>query len=190
MRPHAQHGNMLSMTADQSELLRLILNLIRFGTIADINHDTQRVRVKVGENTTTWRPWITLRRRCTDLVSTVPGRTGHRVVALGGFRQCGNPHHLRRRRLRFQTQCAKDHARCSQLKLTSCIWTICDIKHIEAKSAKWKEDLSPAANLMDMTWSSPRKEADIRLTRCRQSGYGGYSSTTQQVTVSSIWRMS
>ncbi|AEK62829.1 site-specific recombinase [Collimonas fungivorans Ter331] len=80
MRPHAQHGNMLSMTADQSELLRLILNLIRFGTIANINHDTQRVRVKVGENTTTWRPWITL--RAGDAQTWFPPSLGEQVIAL------------------------------------------------------------------------------------------------------------
>jgi len=49
------------MTADTSELLRLLLNLIRVGTIADIDHDAQRVRVRVGKNTTTWRPWTTAR---------------------------------------------------------------------------------------------------------------------------------
>ncbi|MGS0740442.1 phage baseplate assembly protein V [Glaciimonas sp. GG7] len=49
------------MTADISELFRLILNLIRLGTIAEIDHDTQRVRVRVGNNLTNWRPWITAR---------------------------------------------------------------------------------------------------------------------------------
>ncbi|QRX80876.1 phage baseplate assembly protein V [Glaciimonas sp. PAMC28666] len=49
------------MTADISELLRLILNLIRLGTIAEIDHDTQRVRVQVGNNLTNWRPWATTR---------------------------------------------------------------------------------------------------------------------------------
>ena len=61
VRRFQQPGNMQRMTADYSELLRLILNLIRFGTIADIDHDAQRVRVLVGKNTTTWRPWITFR---------------------------------------------------------------------------------------------------------------------------------
>lgn len=61
MRLHQQPGNMHRMTADTAELLRLILNLIRFGTIAEIDHDAQRVRVKVGNNLTTWRPWATAR---------------------------------------------------------------------------------------------------------------------------------
>ena len=68
------------MTADYSDLLRLILNLIRFGTIADINHDTQRVRVKVGENVTTWRPWITF--RAGDAQTWFPPSMGEQVIVL------------------------------------------------------------------------------------------------------------
>jgi phage baseplate assembly protein V len=71
---------MQRMTADYSELLRLILNLIRFGTIADINHDTQRVRVKVGENVTTWRPWITF--RAGDAQTWFPPSMGEQVIVL------------------------------------------------------------------------------------------------------------
>jgi phage baseplate assembly protein V len=71
---------MQRMTADYSDLLRLILNLIRFGTIADINHDTQRVRVKVGENVTTWRPWITL--RAGDSQTWFPPSLGEQVIVL------------------------------------------------------------------------------------------------------------
>jgi len=71
---------MQCMTADYSELLRLILNLIRFGTIADINHDTQRVRVKVGENVTTWRPWITF--RAGDAQTWFPPSMGEQVIVL------------------------------------------------------------------------------------------------------------
>jgi phage baseplate assembly protein V len=71
---------MQCMTADYSDLLRLILNLIRFGTIADINHDTQRVRVKVGENVTTWRPWITF--RAGDAQTWFPPSLGEQVIVL------------------------------------------------------------------------------------------------------------
>lgn len=49
------------MTPDFAELLRLILNLIRFGTIADVDFAEPRVRVNVSGNTTDWRPWATLR---------------------------------------------------------------------------------------------------------------------------------
>ncbi|PFH10862.1 phage baseplate assembly protein V [Collimonas sp. PA-H2] len=79
---------MQRMTADYSELLRLILNLIRFGTIADIDHDAQRVRVLVGKNTTTWRPWITL--RAGDAQTWFPPSMGEQVIVLspeGDFTQ-------------------------------------------------------------------------------------------------------
>ncbi|MFJ2986601.1 phage baseplate assembly protein V [Collimonas sp. NPDC087041] len=66
------------MTADLSELLRLLSNLIRFGTIADIDHDAQRVRVRVGGNLTTWRPWITL--RAGDAQSWFPPSVGEQVI--------------------------------------------------------------------------------------------------------------
>jgi phage baseplate assembly protein V len=71
---------MQRMTADYSELLRLILNLIRFGTVADIDHDAQRVRVLVGKNTTTWRPWIT--SRAGDAQTWFPPSMGEQVIVL------------------------------------------------------------------------------------------------------------
>ncbi|MCT8469456.1 phage baseplate assembly protein V [Chromohalobacter canadensis] len=40
-----------------AELLRLIHNLIRLGTIAAVGHDAARVRVKSGELLTDWLPW-------------------------------------------------------------------------------------------------------------------------------------
>ena len=76
------------MTADHSELLRLLLNLIRFGTIADIDHDAQRVRVQVGKNTTTWRPWISMRSG--DAQTWFPPSMGEQVIVLspeGDFTQ-------------------------------------------------------------------------------------------------------
>ncbi|WP_038496801.1 phage baseplate assembly protein V [Collimonas arenae] len=68
------------MTIDRSELLRLLLNLIRFGTIAEIDHDAQHVRVKVGKNTTTWRPWITARAGETQI--WCPPSLGEQVILL------------------------------------------------------------------------------------------------------------
>ncbi|WP_442489387.1 phage baseplate assembly protein V [Halomonas litopenaei] len=41
-----------------AELLRLIHNLIRTGTIAQVDHAAARVRVKSGELLTGWLPWI------------------------------------------------------------------------------------------------------------------------------------
>ena len=83
-----QPGNMHRMTADHSELLRLLLNLIRFGTIADIDHDAQRVRVHVGKNTTNWRPWISM--RAGDAQTWFPPSLGEQVIVLspeGDFTQ-------------------------------------------------------------------------------------------------------
>jgi phage baseplate assembly protein V len=42
---------------EAAELLRLIHNLARFGTIAEVDHAAARVRVATGEITTTWLPW-------------------------------------------------------------------------------------------------------------------------------------
>lgn len=48
------------MTADLSELHRLLQNLIRFGTIAEVSGDVARVRLGP-ELVTTWLKWATLR---------------------------------------------------------------------------------------------------------------------------------
>lgn len=77
------------MTTDYSELLRLILNLIRFGSIAEVDCGTQRVRVNVGENLTDWRPWLTL--RAGDAQTWWPPSVGEQVIVLspeGDFNQC------------------------------------------------------------------------------------------------------
>ncbi|MDQ7987287.1 phage baseplate assembly protein V [Pseudomonas sp. G34] len=42
-------------------LARLIENLVRFGTIAEVDEPKARVRVKSGELLTTWLPWLALR---------------------------------------------------------------------------------------------------------------------------------
>ena len=46
---------------DLATLARLIENLIRFGTIAEVQMKPPRVRVNTGTLTTAWLPWITLR---------------------------------------------------------------------------------------------------------------------------------
>jgi phage baseplate assembly protein V len=46
---------------DYATLARLLENLIRLGTIADIDLATARVQVKTGELTTGWLPWVTSR---------------------------------------------------------------------------------------------------------------------------------
>src|SRR5690606_32739249 len=47
------------MDANLSELFRLLSNLIRIGTIAEVKSD--RARVKTGELTTAWLPWVPTR---------------------------------------------------------------------------------------------------------------------------------
>ncbi|HCL2948815.1 TPA: phage baseplate assembly protein V [Pseudomonas aeruginosa 059A] len=44
-----------------AELARLIENLVRLGTIADVDVAKARVRVKSGDITTAWLPWMALR---------------------------------------------------------------------------------------------------------------------------------
>jgi phage baseplate assembly protein V len=81
-------GNIDCMTPDYTELLRLILNLIRFGSIAEVDCDAQRVRVNVGGNLTDWRPWLTA--RAGDVQTWWPPSVGEQVILLspeGDFNQ-------------------------------------------------------------------------------------------------------
>lgn len=76
------------MNAHQSDLLRLILNLIRFGSIADVDVDAQKVRVQVGNNMTDWRPWAT--GRAGDAQTWWPPSKGEQVILFspeGDFNQ-------------------------------------------------------------------------------------------------------
>ncbi|WP_323507242.1 MULTISPECIES: phage baseplate assembly protein V [unclassified Glaciimonas] len=80
MRWGPQRGTMHRMTADLSEILRLLLNLIRLGTIAEIDHDAHHVRVQVGNNLTNWRPWTTT--RAGDAQTWWPPSLGEQVILL------------------------------------------------------------------------------------------------------------
>lgn len=44
-----------------TDLARLLENLIRFGTVAAVQMQPPRVKVKTGTLTTTWLPWLALR---------------------------------------------------------------------------------------------------------------------------------
>lgn len=44
-----------------ADLARLIENIVRFGTVAEVQMQPPRVRVKSGNITTTWLPWLNLR---------------------------------------------------------------------------------------------------------------------------------
>ncbi len=60
MHAHADFGNMHCMNADLSDLLRLLQNLIRLGTIAEVKG--AKARVRLGPTLTTeWLKWATRR---------------------------------------------------------------------------------------------------------------------------------
>lgn len=62
------------------ELLRLIHNLIRLGSIAQVDHSRARVRVQAGELLTNWLPWLEARAGTTRTWS--PPTVGEQVVVL------------------------------------------------------------------------------------------------------------
>ncbi|MEB0177015.1 phage baseplate assembly protein V [Undibacterium sp. CCC3.4] len=79
---------MVCMTADRSELLRLLLNLIRLGRIVECDYAQQRARVLVGKNLTDWRPWLT--ERAGDTQTWWAPSEGEQVLVLspeGDFNQ-------------------------------------------------------------------------------------------------------
>ncbi|MDZ5456999.1 phage baseplate assembly protein V [Azohydromonas lata] len=49
------------VAASFAEQSRLLLNLIRLGTIAEVDHGGTRCRVRSGQLLTAWLPWVTLR---------------------------------------------------------------------------------------------------------------------------------
>lgn len=54
-------GGTIPIMKDVVELKRLLHNLIRIGTIADVDHAAARVRLADGDLLTDWRPWLTPR---------------------------------------------------------------------------------------------------------------------------------
>jgi len=84
-----------------AELLRLIHNLIRLGTIAEVDHEAARVRVKSGELLTAWVPWLTARAGTTrdwnpptvgeQAVVFSPGGDTANGVAVPGIYQNAHP---------------------------------------------------------------------------------------------------
>lgn len=46
---------------EPAEILRLLHNLIRLGTVAEVQYQPPRVRVKTGDNETDWLHWLNLR---------------------------------------------------------------------------------------------------------------------------------
>ena len=59
MRHSRARGSINGMNI--TDLARLLENLIRFGTVAAVQMQPPRVKVKTGTLTTTWLPWLALR---------------------------------------------------------------------------------------------------------------------------------
>ena len=59
MHPRARGATIAGMNI--ADLNRLLENMIRFGTIAEVQHKPPRVKVKTGGNLTTWLPWMAWR---------------------------------------------------------------------------------------------------------------------------------
>mgnify|MGYP001627780685 CR=1 FL=1 len=63
-----------------AELFRLLNNLVRIGTIAEVDHQAARARVQAGDNLTGWQKWITLRAGTTQ--EWDPPTVGEQVLLL------------------------------------------------------------------------------------------------------------
>lgn len=63
-----------------AELLRLLNNLIRLGTVVEVDHEVARARVQSGDNLTDWLPWLSLRAGSTR--DWDPPSTGEQVLLL------------------------------------------------------------------------------------------------------------
>lgn len=73
---------------DLATLARLIENLIRFGTVADIQMSPPRVRIETGSLTTGWLPWLALRAGLD--VEWDPPTVGEQVILLSPSGQLAN----------------------------------------------------------------------------------------------------
>ncbi|MEK2611123.1 phage baseplate assembly protein V [Pseudomonas shirazensis] len=71
-----------------AELNRLLENLIRFGTIAEVQHMPPRVKVKTGGMLTTWLPWLAW--RAGEAREWDPPTVGEQVLLLSPSGQLAN----------------------------------------------------------------------------------------------------
>lgn len=78
MRPARASGSINGMNI--ADLARLIENIVRLGTIAEVQMQPPRVKVKSGTLTTTWLPWLALRAGADR--EWDPPTTGEQVVLL------------------------------------------------------------------------------------------------------------
>lgn len=73
---------------DFAQLNRLLENLVRLGTVAEVDHQAARVRVQSGRLLTGWLPWLTL--RAGDDREWNPPTEGEQVVLLSPSGQTAN----------------------------------------------------------------------------------------------------
>ncbi|BBP86004.1 baseplate assembly protein [Pseudomonas sp. Pc102] len=71
-----------------AQLNRLLENLVRLGTVADVDHQAARVKVQSGRLLTGWLPWLTL--RAGDDREWNPPTVGEQVVLLSPSGQTAN----------------------------------------------------------------------------------------------------
>lgn len=67
----------------QAETERILANMIRLGSVSELDEANARVRVKVGGLTTDWLPWVTARASATRTWSAP--RVGEQVVVLAPY---------------------------------------------------------------------------------------------------------
>lgn len=78
--PHARARGSINGMNQLTELARLLENIVRLGTIAQVQMQPPRVKVKSGDITTTWLPWRALRAGADR--EWDPPTTGEQVVLL------------------------------------------------------------------------------------------------------------
>ncbi len=67
----------------QAETERILANMIRLGTVSELDEPNARVRVRVGGLTTDWLPWLTARAGATRTWSAP--RPGEQVMVLAPY---------------------------------------------------------------------------------------------------------
>ena len=68
------------MTGMRDDILRILANLIRFGTVASVDYDAERITVKLADITTTPIKWAT--PRAGDTAVWNPPSEGEQVIVL------------------------------------------------------------------------------------------------------------
>lgn len=65
---------------DNNELLRLLLNLVRKGTVQAVDHDKALCRVSTGNLESTWLPWLT--QAAGKTATWEPPEVGEQIIVL------------------------------------------------------------------------------------------------------------